>query len=66
MSTLTFYVIHTLRCTTNKRKTLNKYKNGLGHSQIQTTMNLYLHPSDEEIRENWEKVQHAFDITKKS
>lgn len=34
----------------------------LGHRLIQTTMDLYLHPSSEDIRESWEKVQHAFNI----
>ena len=34
----------------------------LGHSQIQTTMNLYLHPSDEDLRKEWEKAQDAFHI----
>ncbi|MED4918206.1 tyrosine-type recombinase/integrase [Geobacillus thermodenitrificans] len=47
-------------------KDIKQVQERLGHSQIQTTMNMYLHPSDEEIRENWEKAQHAFDITKKS
>ncbi|SFM02677.1 Site-specific recombinase XerD [Gracilibacillus orientalis] len=28
----------------------------LGHSQVQTTMNMYIHPSDETIRRNWEKA----------
>ncbi len=32
----------------------------LGHKQIQTTMNLYLHPSDKEIRNQWEKASSAF------
>jgi integrase/recombinase XerD len=41
-------------------KDIKQVQERLGHSQIQTTMNLYLHPSDEEIRENWEKAQHAF------
>lgn len=36
----------------------------LGHSQIQTTMNLYLHPSDKYIRANWEIAQPAFKIGK--
>ncbi|MGG1675038.1 tyrosine-type recombinase/integrase [Neobacillus sp. NRS-1170] len=36
----------------------------LGHSQIQTTMNLYLHPSEEDIRKDWEKAQGAFKIQK--
>lgn len=31
-----------------------------GHAQLQTTMNLYVHPSDEDIRENWELAQPAF------
>ena len=35
----------------------------LGHSQIQTTMNLYLHPSDEDLRKEWEKAQDAFIYT---
>ncbi|TKI29114.1 transposase [Bacillus cereus] len=34
----------------------------LGHSQIQTTMNLYLHPSDEDLRKEWEKAQGSFHI----
>ncbi|MBD8591252.1 MULTISPECIES: tyrosine-type recombinase/integrase [Peribacillus] len=38
----------------------------LGHSNIQTTMNLYLHPSKEDIRNNWEKAQHAFKIYNKN
>ncbi len=46
-------------------KDIKQVQERLGHSQIQTTMNLYLHPSDEEIRENWEKAQHAFDMSKK-
>lgn len=32
----------------------------LGHSQIQTTMNLYLHPSEKDIREDWEKTESVF------
>ena len=31
-----------------------------GHAQLQTTMNLYVHPSDEDIRENWELAQATF------
>lgn len=41
-------------------KDIKQVQERLGHSQIQTTMNIYLHPSDEEIRENWEKAQQAF------
>lgn len=36
----------------------------LGHSQIQTTMNLYLHPSDEDTRKNWETAQSTFKLDK--
>ncbi|MFJ7685232.1 tyrosine-type recombinase/integrase [Peribacillus butanolivorans] len=45
-------------------KDIKQVQERLGHSQIQTTMNLYLHPSAEEIRENWEKAQDAFQIGK--
>ncbi|MDQ0185290.1 tyrosine-type recombinase/integrase [Cytobacillus sp. FSL R5-0569] len=45
-------------------KDIKQVQERLGHSQIQTTMNMYLHPSDEEIRENWEKAQHAFQFSK--
>lgn len=45
-------------------KDIKQVQERLGHSQIQTTMNMYLHPSDEEIRENWEKAQHAFQFDK--
>lgn len=34
----------------------------LGHSQIQTTIELYVHPSDEQIRAKWDIAQPAFDI----
>lgn len=34
----------------------------LGHAQIQTTIDMYLHPSDEDIRKGWEKAQDAFKI----
>ncbi|MGG3523628.1 tyrosine-type recombinase/integrase [Bacillus pseudomycoides] len=47
-------------------KDIKQVQERLGHSQIQTTMNLYLHPSDEEIRKDWEKAQHAFETNKKS
>ena len=51
---LTCYDIHMPPYTTKRQRTSNKYKR-LGHAQIQTTMNLYLHPSDEDIRKDWEK-----------
>jgi len=47
-----------------KTKDIKQVQERLGHSQIQTTMNLYLHPSDEDIRENWNKAQSEFDIKK--
>ena len=45
-------------------KDIKSVQERLGHSQIQTTMNLYLHPSDEDIRANWEIAQPAFKINK--
>ncbi|PEM41021.1 tyrosine-type recombinase/integrase [Bacillus pseudomycoides] len=43
-------------------KDIKQVQERLGHSQIQTTMNLYLHPSDEDIRKDWKKAQGAFQI----
>lgn len=43
-------------------KNIKQVQERLGHSQIQTTINLYLHPSDEDIRKEWEKAQGAFQI----
>ena len=37
----------------------------LGHSQIQTTMNIYVHQTDEEKYEQWENAQHAFQLDRK-
>lgn len=45
-------------------KDIKQVQERLGHSQIQTTMNMYLHPSDEDIRSNWEIAQSSFKITK--
>lgn len=45
-------------------KDIKQVQERLGHSQIQTTMNMYLHPSDEDIRANWEIAQSAFHLTK--
>ncbi|MFD6843543.1 tyrosine-type recombinase/integrase, partial [Bacillus cereus] len=47
-------------------KDIKQVQERLGHAQIQTTMNLYLHPSDEDIRKDWEKAQYAFKIDEKS
>lgn len=41
-------------------KDIKQVQERLGHSQIQTTMNMYLHPSDEDIRSEWEKAKDAF------
>ena len=46
----------------NQTKDIKQVQERLGHSQIQTTMNIYLHPSDEDIRESWEIAQPAFKI----
>lgn len=43
-------------------KDIKQVQERLGHSQIQTTMNLYLHPSEEDIRKDWEKVQPVFQL----
>lgn len=45
-------------------KDIKQVQERLGHSQIQTTMNMYLHPSNEDIRANWEIEQPSFKITK--
>lgn len=45
-------------------KDIKQVQERLGHLQIQTTMNMYLHPSDEDIRANWEIAQPSFNITK--
>jgi integrase/recombinase XerD len=43
-------------------KDIKQVQERLGHVNIQTTMNMYVHPSQEDIRENWEKAQHAFQL----
>ena len=43
-------------------KNIKMVQERLGHSQVQTTINLYVHPSDDAIREDWEKAAHAFKI----
>lgn len=45
-------------------KDIKQVQERLGHSQIQTTMNMYLHPSDEDIRASWEIAQPSFQISK--
>lgn len=47
-------------------KDIKQVQERLGHSQIQTTMNMYLHPSEEDIRASWELAQPAFKINDKN
>jgi site-specific recombinase XerD len=35
-----------------------------GHAHIQTTMQIYIHPSDEDIRKDWEQVECQMNIKK--
>ena len=35
-----------------------------GHAHVQTTMQMYIHPSDEEMREDWEKSQENMRLKK--
>lgn len=46
-------------------KNIKAVQERLGHSQIQTTINLYVHPSEDDIRKDWEKAAHAFEIGQK-
>lgn len=43
-------------------KNIKAVQERLGHANIQTTINLYVHLSEEEIRKDWEKAQHSFQI----
>ncbi|WP_445506891.1 tyrosine-type recombinase/integrase [Niallia sp. 03190] len=45
-------------------KDIKQVQERLGHANIQTTMDMYVHPSSEEIRKNWEKAQPAFQASK--
>ncbi|HBG5277820.1 TPA: tyrosine-type recombinase/integrase [Clostridioides difficile] len=45
-------------------KDIKQVQERLGHRQIQTTMNMYLHPSDKDTRSNWEIAQPSFKIRK--
>jgi integrase len=35
-----------------------------GHAQVQTTMQTYLHPSDEDLREDWEKAEEQMQLNR--
>lgn len=50
----TFYYLQT--------KNIKLVQERLSHAQIQTTIDLYVHPSEEEIRQDWEKAAHTFEI----
>jgi len=41
----------------DKRMEVSVIQKLLGHSQVQTTINMYIHPSDETIRRYWEEAQ---------
>ncbi|MDQ0154440.1 MULTISPECIES: tyrosine-type recombinase/integrase [Bacillales] len=47
-----------------KTKNIKAVQERLGHAQIQTTIDLYIHPSEDDIRKDWEKVSHVFEIGK--
>lgn len=38
-------------------KNIKLVQDRLGHAQIQTTMNIYLHPTEDEVRTEWEKAE---------
>ena len=46
-------------------KDIKQVQERLGHAHIQTTINTYLHPSDEDIRMSWNIAQPAFNFTKR-
>jgi len=37
-----------------------------GHAQVQTTMQMYIHPSNEEMRKDWEKAEKRMQLKTKS
>lgn len=41
-------------------KNIKQVQERLGHAQVQTTLAMYLHPSDDEIRQSWDIAQPAF------
>jgi integrase/recombinase XerD len=46
-------------------KDIKQVQERLGHAYIQTTINTYVHPSDEDIRKGWELAQPAFNFMKR-
>ncbi|MCS4823614.1 tyrosine-type recombinase/integrase, partial [Staphylococcus aureus] len=49
----------------NETKDIKQVQERLGHSNIQTTINLYVHPTKEDIREDWNIVKHQFQVFNK-
>lgn len=47
-----------------KTKNIKAVQERLGHAQIQTTIQLYVHLSEDDIRKEWEKVAHVFEVGK--
>lgn len=47
-----------------KTKDIKATQERAGHAQIQTTMDIYIHQSDEEKRANWKVAQPAFRLDK--
>lgn len=45
-------------------KDIKQVQERLGHAQIQTTINLYVHPSAQSIRESWKVAQPSFKLGK--
>lgn len=45
-------------------KDIKQLQERLGHVSIQTTMNIYVHPQNDELRENWEKAAESLKIKK--
>lgn len=43
-------------------KNIKAVQERLGHAHMQTTIDLYVHPSEDDIRKDWEKASHAFEI----
>ena len=44
----------------NATKNIKSLQERLGHAQLQTTANIYLHPSLEELSKEWKKAKVSF------
>lgn len=47
-------------------KDIKQVQERLGHEHIQTTINMYVHSSDEDLRDSWQAAQSAFSLIKES